>query len=58
MKWQTTHYTLVLNSEPMFPRYPGDQTNYVYTGSIGKILPGFYCYGKETHVGESLAGLN
>jgi arginine utilization protein RocB len=51
-------YKLVLNSEPMFARYPGDKTNYVYTGSIGKVLPGFYCYGKETHVGEPLAGLN
>ncbi|QPA30888.1 M20/M25/M40 family metallo-hydrolase [Thermaerobacillus caldiproteolyticus] len=51
-------YKLVLNSEPMFTRYPGDQTNYIYTGSIGKVLPGFYCYGKETHVGEPLAGLN
>jgi arginine utilization protein RocB len=52
------NYKLVLNSEPMFARYPGDQTNYVYTGTIGKVLPGFYCYGKETHVGEPLAGLN
>jgi arginine utilization protein RocB len=52
------NYKLVLNSEPMFTRYPGDQTNYIYTGSIGKVLPGFYCYGKETHVGEPLAGLN
>jgi len=52
------NYKLVLNSEPMFARYPGDKTNYVYTGSIGKVLPGFYCYGKETHVGEPLAGLN
>ncbi|QXJ38517.1 Succinyl-diaminopimelate desuccinylase [Parageobacillus caldoxylosilyticus] len=51
-------YRLVLNSEPMFTRYPGDKTNYIYTGSIGKVLPGFYCYGKETHVGEPLAGLN
>ncbi|NNU84913.1 M20/M25/M40 family metallo-hydrolase [Geobacillus sp. BMUD] len=51
-------YRLVLNSEPMFARYPGDQTKYIYTGSIGKVLPGFYCYGKETHVGEPLAGLN
>jgi arginine utilization protein RocB len=51
-------YRLVLNSEPMFTRYPGDKTNYIYTGSIGKVLPGFYCYGKETHVGEPFAGLN
>jgi arginine utilization protein RocB len=51
-------YRAVLNSEPMFTRYPGDETNYIYTGSIGKVLPGFLCYGKETHVGEPFAGLN
>jgi arginine utilization protein RocB len=51
-------YTACLNSEPMFARYPGDATKYIYTGSIGKVLPGFYCYGKESHVGEPLAGLN
>lgn len=51
-------YTTVLNSEPMFTRFPGDQNTYVYTGSIGKVLPGFLCYGKETHVGEPFAGLN
>ncbi len=51
-------YITVLNSEPMFTRYPGDTNKYIYTGSIGKVLPGFYCYGKETHVGEPFAGLN
>ncbi|QRG67492.1 M20/M25/M40 family metallo-hydrolase [Brevibacillus choshinensis] len=51
-------YKTVLNSEPMFSRYPGDQNKYLYTGSIGKVLPGFLCYGKETHVGEPFAGLN
>ncbi|MGE5701197.1 MAG: M20/M25/M40 family metallo-hydrolase [Clostridia bacterium] len=52
------HYKTVLNSEPMFTRYPGDRNSYIYNGSIGKVLPGFLCYGKETHVGEPLAGLN
>ncbi|MFS1514908.1 M20/M25/M40 family metallo-hydrolase [Bacillus sp. SCS-151] len=51
-------YTAVLNSEPMFSRFPGDQTKYLYTGTIGKVLPGFFCYGKETHVGEPFSGLN
>ncbi|MED4751582.1 M20/M25/M40 family metallo-hydrolase [Brevibacillus choshinensis] len=51
-------YKTVLNSEPMFTRFPGDQNKYLYTGSIGKVLPGFLCYGKETHVGEPFAGLN
>lgn len=52
------NYQLMLNSEPVFPRYPGDRTNYVYTGSIGKVLPGFLCYGQEAHVGEPWSGLN
>lgn len=41
------NYRAVLNSEPMFTRFPGDQNKYVYTGSIGKVLPGFLCYGKR-----------
>ncbi|MGD6834510.1 M20/M25/M40 family metallo-hydrolase [Sutcliffiella halmapala] len=47
-----------VNSEPMFQQYPGDDNLYLYSGSIGKLLPGFFCYGKETHVGEPLSGLN
>ena len=52
------NYLACVNSEPMFQQYPGDDNLYLYTGSIGKLLPGFFCYGKETHVGEPLAGLN
>ncbi|WP_339195637.1 M20/M25/M40 family metallo-hydrolase [Solibacillus sp. FSL R5-0449] len=51
-------YTTILNSEPMFSNFPGDLNNYFYTGSIGKALPGFLCYGKEAHVGEPFGGLN
>ncbi|MFD1738721.1 M20/M25/M40 family metallo-hydrolase [Bacillus salitolerans] len=51
-------YKACLNSEPMFSKFPGDQNFYIYTGSIGKVLPGFFCYGKETHVGEPFSGLN
>src|SRR5699024_346367 len=47
-----------LNGEPIFRKYPTDPNYYVYTGSIGKVLPGFYCYGKETHAGEPFSGLN
>ncbi|MCK9911279.1 hypothetical protein MXD81_19160, partial [Microbacteriaceae bacterium K1510] len=35
-------YSACLNSEPIFPRYPGDENKYIYSGSIGKVLPGFY----------------
>ncbi|MFS0562013.1 M20/M25/M40 family metallo-hydrolase [Terribacillus sp. 179-K 1B1 HS] len=51
-------YKLCLNGEPVFSKYPGDTGNYLYSGSIGKVLPGFFCYGKETHVGEPFGGLN
>ncbi|MBS2969532.1 M20/M25/M40 family metallo-hydrolase [Metabacillus sp. KIGAM252] len=51
-------YTACINSEPMFTKYPNDPDYYLYTGSIGKVLAGFLCYGKETHVGEPFSGLN
>jgi arginine utilization protein RocB len=51
-------YNACINSEPVFSRYPGDENNYLYLGSLGKILAGFLCYGKETHVGEPFSGLN
>ncbi|ALX48017.1 M20/M25/M40 family metallo-hydrolase [Lentibacillus amyloliquefaciens] len=51
-------YNACLNGEPIFSKYPGDSHYYTYTGSIGKVLPGFYCYGKESHVGEPFAGIS
>ncbi|USG66843.1 M20/M25/M40 family metallo-hydrolase [Brevibacillus ruminantium] len=51
-------YHACLNCEPVFSAYPGDENTYIYSGSLGKVLPGFYCYGKETHVGEPFSGLN
>ncbi|EIT87130.1 hypothetical protein A374_02714 [Fictibacillus macauensis ZFHKF-1] len=51
-------YKACLNGEPAFTRYPGDPHHYMYTGSVGKVLPGFLCYGQETHVGEPFLGLN
>lgn len=51
-------FTACLNCEPMFEKYPGDSKLYVYSGSIGKALAGFFCKGIETHVGEPFSGLN
>ncbi|NEU31868.1 M20/M25/M40 family metallo-hydrolase [bacterium LRH843] len=45
-------------SEPSFSSYPGDESNYIYKGSIGKMLPLICAIGLETHVGEPLAGVN
>jgi arginine utilization protein RocB len=57
-EYHQLEYKACLNSEPMFTQYPGDESKYIYTGSIGKVMPGFLCYGKETHVGEPFSGLN
>ncbi|MFS0784290.1 M20/M25/M40 family metallo-hydrolase [Bacillus sp. 1P06AnD] len=57
---QETHkldFLCFLNSEPVFPQTPDDTNYYIYSGSIGKIMPCALCYGKETHVGEPLAGM-
>ncbi len=48
----------VINCEPTFPAFPGDDGNYIYTGSMGKSVIFFYCRGLETHVGDVLSGLN
>lgn len=50
-------YVLFLNGEPVFANSPGDESQYIYTGSIGKIMPSALFYGKETHAGEPLAGM-
>lgn len=50
-------YKLFLNGEPVFSQEPGDRKYYVYSGTIGKIMPSSLFYGKETHVGEPLSGI-
>ncbi|WP_037372384.1 M20/M25/M40 family metallo-hydrolase [Anaerovorax odorimutans] len=57
-KEQQLEYSCCLVSEPHFPKYPKDDTKYIYTGTVGKLLPSFYCVGKETHVCEPFSGLN
>ncbi|MFC4410654.1 M20/M25/M40 family metallo-hydrolase [Chungangia koreensis] len=51
------NYVLYLNSEPSFTQNPADIEEYVYSGSIGKIMPAALFYGKETHVGEPMKGM-
>ena len=50
-------YQLFLNSEPSFSQGPSDTNEYIYSGTIGKIMPAALFYGKETHVGEPLKGM-
>ncbi|MFC6293014.1 arginine utilization protein RocB [Macrococcus epidermidis] len=49
---------LIMNGEPAFSQHPDDEQYYIYNGSIGKIMPSVFVYGKETHVGEPLKGLS
>jgi len=51
-------YVCCIVSEPHFPKYPGDSGKYIYSGAVGKLLPVFYCVGKETHAGDPFSGLN
>ncbi|GAB3064579.1 M20/M25/M40 family metallo-hydrolase [Virgibacillus ainsalahensis] len=50
-------YKLFLNSEPVFTQEPKDVEHYIYSGSMGKIMPAALFYGKETHAGEPLSGM-
>lgn len=49
---------LHLNSEPTFQQSEQEEAHYIYSGSIGKIMPGVLCYGKETHVGNPFEGVS
>lgn len=52
------NYILFLNSEPSFSMQPQDEQYYIYSGTIGKIMPSALFYGRETHAGEPLQGIN
>ncbi|MGX9134477.1 M20/M25/M40 family metallo-hydrolase [Rummeliibacillus sp. JY-2-4R] len=54
---QQLETVLFLNSEPSFSQDPMDTKAYIYSGTIGKIMPAAMFYGKETHVGEPLKGI-
>lgn len=51
-------YVLAINTDFITPLYDGDHHRYIYTGAAGKLLPCFYIYGKEVHVGDTLAGID
>lgn len=55
---QGLEFVACINSEGVIPKYPGDTNRYIDIGTIGKIMPFFYCVGRESHVGQYYAGLN
>ncbi len=51
-------YCGAIISECSIPKNEDEKFKRLYMGSVGKIMPLFFCVGKETHVGEPLKGLN
>ncbi|MBV9229892.1 MAG: M20/M25/M40 family metallo-hydrolase [Chloroflexi bacterium] len=51
-------YLGALNIDYVTELYPGDPHRYIYSGSIGKLLPSFLCIGRESHVGLPFIGLD
>ncbi len=56
MDEESLTYTALINSEPS--SFNDDGSYNVYIGAIGKLLPMFYCVGKETHASDPFGGLN
>lgn len=48
----------LLLSECCLPKYPDDSEKRLYIGTCGKIMPFFFCTGKETHACEPFSGFN
>ncbi len=55
---QGLDFVACVNTEGETTRYHGDQNKYVSLGTIGKMMPLFYCVGRESHVGSYYEGLN
>ncbi len=54
----TLNYLGLLNTDYVTALYPGDEHRYIYSGSIGKLLPGFFCIGSASHAGDPFNGLD
>ncbi|WP_165423858.1 M20/M25/M40 family metallo-hydrolase [Ktedonosporobacter rubrisoli] len=51
-------YLGVINTDSTTALYPGDQQRYIYSGTIGKLLPCFLCVGSASHVATPFNGLD
>jgi arginine utilization protein RocB len=57
-KNQNLQFFTAIDTDYTTTHYPGDDHRYVYVGTVGKLLPCFYLYGEETHVGEAFNGVD
>src|SRR5690606_36522404 len=51
-------YQALIDTDYMAPRFEGDNTRYVYVGTVGKIMPSFYIVGSEAHGGDPFRGID
>ncbi|MGE5335204.1 MAG: hypothetical protein ACM3N4_10925, partial [Nitrososphaerota archaeon] len=51
-------YLGAINTDYTAARYVGDDHRYIYTGTVGKLLPSFLVVGRESHVGEPFSGVD
>jgi arginine utilization protein RocB len=51
-------YLGVINTDYTAPRDADENARFVYSGTIGKLLPSFYILGVRTHVGEIFRGVD
>ncbi|ADI00402.1 M20/M25/M40 family metallo-hydrolase [Salisediminibacterium selenitireducens] len=51
-------WRLFLNGEPSFPVTETDESQYMYTGSAGKLMPAVVVKGQGTHGGEGEKGIS
>nr|WP_235420884.1 M20/M25/M40 family metallo-hydrolase [Jeotgalibacillus soli] len=58
MKQQGMDYIAAINNDFIGPLFDGDPHKYIYTGAAGKVLPCFYIYGREAHVGDILTSID
>lgn len=51
-------YRAVIDTDYSAPRFEGDETRYIYVGTVGKLMPSFFVVGSETHAGDPYIGID
>lgn len=57
-KKEGLEYIACINADYSTNYNPGDENRYIYYGCIGKTLPSYVAFGKESHVGQSFAAMD
>jgi arginine utilization protein RocB len=55
---ENLEYIGVINTDYTAPRDENENIRFIYSGTVGKLLPSFYILGVRTHVGEIFRGVD